>query len=84
MTTMTLDMRELTFDEIDFVSGADKKPSAETVGAAVGGAVGAVAGSAAGAAGTAVGGMVGALVGAYIAINWKDLAEMQAANRTPL
>lgn len=85
MTSLALDVRELSLAEIDFVSGADRPVSGETVGAAVGGGVGAALGGLFGGnLGAAAGGAAGAILGAYIVNNWRDLAEMQAANRTPL
>lgn len=79
MTVWNNDMRELTFDEIDYVSGAGPKGvSNETIGAAVGGAVGTVAGSAGGIGGAAVGGAVGAVAGAWLAVNGRWLIEKLA------
>lgn len=73
------DVRELTFDEIDFVSGAGPKGvSGETVGAAIGGAVGTVVGAPGGIVTAAAAGAVGAIAGAWLAVNGKWLFERVA------
>ena len=70
MTALAMDVRELSFDEIDYVSGGYTAPSRETVGAAVGGAVGTVAGAVVGnVIGGAIGGAAGAIGGAWLALN---------------
>lgn len=83
MTIWNDDVRELTFDEVDLVSGAGPKGvSGETVGAAVGGALGTVAGSAGGVGGAAVGGAVGAIAGAWLAVNGRWIVNKLAEAQT--
>lgn len=70
MMALAMDVRELSFDEIDYVSGGYQGPSRETVGGAIGGAVGTVVGAAAGGViGGAIGGAAGVIGGAWIALN---------------
>ncbi len=81
MSALVLNVRELSFDEIDQVSGGPGV-SGETVGAAIGGAVGTVIGAAGGGVvGGAIGGAAGAIAGAWLALNGKalvrDLGEAQ-------
>lgn len=75
MTSMVMDVRELTFDEVEYVSGAaaskeviemHNEAMKDVLGGGVGGAIGgALAGSVGGPAGALAGGVVGFLGGMF-------------------
>lgn len=83
MTAMTMNMRELSHDEVDEVSGAGGP-----VGAAVGGVIGGIAGAgAAMASGGSMGGIIGGAVGGALvggAVGFFNPAASAVVARTAL